>query len=73
MKDRGWVEISVWNTLGQRVASLVDGEREAGYHEAVFSNQSSVLSIPSGIYYYRIVIRSLREHFVATKAMVLMK
>lgn len=73
MKERGWVEVSVWNALGQRVGLLVEGEREAGYYEAVFSDQWSGIRLPSGAYFYRIVVRSKGETFSATKAMVLAK
>jgi hypothetical protein len=73
MRERGWVEVTVWNALGQRVGLLVEGEREAGYHEAVFSDQSSVISMPSGAYFYRIAVRSKGETFSTTKVMVLAK
>jgi len=44
------VELAVFNTLGQRVALLVDGTMEAGSHQAVFDAGS----LPSGIYIYRL-------------------
>jgi hypothetical protein len=47
---RSHVVLTVFNTLGQRVATLVEGEQEAGYHEAVLD--ASGLS--SGVYFYRL-------------------
>ena len=45
------VQLTVFNTLGQRVAVLQNGEQEAGYHEVRFD--ASGLS--SGVYFYRII------------------
>jgi hypothetical protein len=47
---RAHVSLSVFNTLGQQVAQLENGEREVGYHEAIFD--ASGLS--SGVYFYRL-------------------
>lgn len=73
MKERGWVEVSVWNSVGQQLATLADGEREAGYHETEFSMGRGAWSVPSGVYFYRIVVRSQGEIYRATKPMVLTK
>jgi len=47
---RSRVTLTVFNTLGQQVATLVEGEMEAGYHEAKF--EASALA--SGMYLYRL-------------------
>jgi subtilisin-like proprotein convertase family protein len=44
------VKVEVLNTLGQRVAVLVNGKQEAGYHTATFENQT----LSSGVYFYTI-------------------
>ena len=49
------VSLTVFNTLGQQVAELVNGEVGAGYHDVSFD--ASGLS--SGVYFYRIQVRSL--------------
>jgi len=47
---RAWVRLSVYNTLGQLVATLVNGEEEAGIHEVRFNGSNRA----SGIYFYRL-------------------
>lgn len=50
LPDRSQVRLAVFNTLGQQVALLQNGEQEAGYHEVMFD--ASGLS--SGVYFYRL-------------------
>jgi hypothetical protein len=47
------VSLTLFNTLGQQVAVLQDGDREAGYHEVQFDAHG----LPSGVYFYRILVR----------------
>jgi hypothetical protein len=44
------VTLTVFNTLVQQVAALVNGEMEAGYHEVQFGDSG----LSSGVYYYRV-------------------
>ena len=44
------VRLEVYNTVGQRVAVLVDEAQSAGVHEAVFAGSR----LPSGVYFYRL-------------------
>ncbi|MGD9899659.1 MAG: Ig-like domain-containing protein, partial [Calditrichaceae bacterium] len=61
----GEVRIEVYNILGQKVATIFDGYKPAGYHVVDFhANQLS-----SGIYFYRIE----SGKFNAVKKMVIMK
>jgi hypothetical protein len=45
------VSLKVYNLLGQEVATLVDGDKQAGYHQEVFD----ATRFASGMYIYRIV------------------
>ncbi|HQF42866.1 MAG TPA: T9SS type A sorting domain-containing protein [Ignavibacteriaceae bacterium] len=59
------VSLKIFNSIGQEVASLVNGELSAGNHEVNFN--ASKLS--SGIYFYRIETPA----FTSTKKMILIK
>lgn len=59
------VNITVYNTLGQRVAVLVDSEMEAGYHSVRFDAHD----VAGGVYLYCIVAGDFRE----TKRLLLVK
>jgi len=61
----GRVAVRVYNILGQAVATLVDGNQNAGTYEVSFN--ASALS--SGVYFYRIESGS----FAAVKKMMLLK
>ncbi len=47
----GYTSLIVYNVLGQKVATLVDGNLPAGVHQAHFDASS----LPTGIYIYRLV------------------
>jgi hypothetical protein len=61
----GRVELKVYNTLGQEVATLVNEEKVAG----TYSAQWNASSVASGVYYYRMQA----GEFTATQKMLLMK
>ena len=59
------LSLNVYNTLGEKVAEIFNGELEEGYHEMMFN--ASGLS--SGIYFYKIE----SENYTATKKLMLLK
>jgi hypothetical protein len=59
------VSVSVFNLLGQEVATLFDGRKDAGVHDLQFD----AANLTSGIYLYRVEAGDM----VAMKRMVLMK
>lgn len=65
LKKSGTVRIEVFNTLGQKVTTLVDGQKSIGKHTIQFN--ASRLS--SGVYFYRIEVGD----FVQIRSMVLIK
>jgi flagellar hook assembly protein FlgD len=65
LPNRSHVALTVYNTLGQRVALLQNGEQEAGYHEVMFDGRG----LSSGVYYYRIQAGD----FVQTRNLLLLR
>ena len=70
------VTLSVYNTLGQKVAQLVNDMKEAGYHKVDFSGDG----LASGVYFYRLVATPLDgpstgsgPPFVQTRKMILLR
>jgi hypothetical protein len=59
------VHLTVFHSLGQEVAELVNGEVEAGYHEVRFDASS----LSSGVYFYRL----RADDFVETQRLLLLK
>jgi hypothetical protein len=60
-----FVTLTVYNTLGQQVAQLVNEQQQAGYHDVVFRGDQ----LASGVYFYQLRAGA----FVETKKLVLMK
>jgi hypothetical protein len=59
------VRLTVFNTLGQQVATLVQGEQVAGYHEVRFDGAG----LSSGVYFYRLTA----GNFVQTRKLILLR
>jgi aminopeptidase N len=72
LPHKSTVQLAVYSTLGQRVALLVQGEQEMGYHEVRFDGSA----LSSGVYFYRMEARSLSEPaqtVVQTRKMMLVR
>jgi hypothetical protein len=59
------VNLTVFNTLGQQVATLVNGEMEAGYHSVRFDGSK----LASGVYFYRLSAGT----YVETRKLLILK
>ncbi len=57
LPEKSTVTLTVYNLLGQQVATLVNEEKQAGYHEARFDASN----LASGLYIYRLMARSLNS------------
>jgi hypothetical protein len=62
---RSWVTLSVYSVMGEHVATLIDGEIEAGEHAVGWSPER----LASGPYFYRLRTGS----FVETRVMLLIR
>jgi hypothetical protein len=65
LPKEGRVSMKIFNILGKRIATLLDGFQSAGYHEVTVNLDS----FSSGIYFYQMRVGS----FIETKKMMLMK
>ncbi|RIK72751.1 hypothetical protein DCC62_18930 [candidate division KSB1 bacterium] len=61
----GDVKLEIYNALGQKVATLVNGKLPAGQHNVVWDAKN----VPSGIYFYKLEAGTFHQ----TRKMVLMK
>jgi hypothetical protein len=61
----GMVNLIVYNTLGEKVAEIINKEMEAGYHSVNFN----AANLPSGIYFYELKC----GEFSSVKKMMLMR
>jgi hypothetical protein len=71
LAKRSRVSLVVFNVYGQRVASIVNAEREPGYYQANWT-----ADVPSGTYFYRLVVEPLDGNgkvFEDVKKMVLVR
>jgi hypothetical protein len=59
------VVLALFNSLGQRVATLVNGDVDAGNHSVKFDGSN----LASGVYYYRIQA----GNFVQSKKLILLR
>ncbi len=65
------IDLSVYDVLGKKVATVFSGKKEAGRHLFRFNIQSVTgRHLGSGVYFYRLVIQG---QAVVTKKMMLLK
>ena len=63
--SQSFVQLKVYDVLGNEVATLVDEEKSIGSYTVSFN----ALNIPSGVYFYSLTAGD----FTQTKKMILMK
>lgn len=75
LPQKSAVRLTVYNLLGQEVTTLVNEEREAGYHEVTLNAST----LASGAYIYRLTARSLSPtqgrpgNFVQSRKLLLLR
>jgi hypothetical protein len=65
----GKVYIVIFDITGREVKTLLNESRTAGFHTIRFN--ASDLS--SGLYFYRILVRTAKKDYIATKKMAIIK
>lgn len=71
------IKLKIYNVLGQEVATLADGFFDTGHHTITWNAKDSQgREVASGLYIYRITVRSLdgtKQNFAESKKMILLK
>jgi flagellar hook assembly protein FlgD len=64
------VTLTVYNLIGQKIVTLVDGMMAAGSHVVTWNGSDSRgLQLPSGVYFYRLE----SPGFTAARKMLMLK
>ena len=63
--ESGTIRLSVFNSIGEEVALLIDGFTEAGNHEVIFDSAN----LTSGFYFYKLQA----NNFTRVRKMILLK
>ncbi len=70
LNKSGYVKLSVFNLLGERIITLVDDVKNAGSHFVTWNGRNSAgLNVPAGIYFYKLEM----ENNIQVKKMTLLK
>lgn len=70
LKEGGNVSLKIYNMLGQEVAELFSGHKNAGRHTFMWNGTDNYGNkVSSGVYLYRVI----SENFNSSKKMILMK
>jgi len=70
LPEAGKVVLKIYNTLGQEIKTLVNEEKQAGYHEVRWDGKDdNGVKVSSGVYIYRLQA----GQFVSSKKMIFMR
>lgn len=68
--EPGWVSLKVYNLLGERVKTLVEGNLNAGLHRGIWDLSDEIgKEVSSGVYFYQLTKEGISE----TKRLVLIR
>lgn len=70
---KGYVTLKVYDILGNEIATLINGNQNAGSYSAEFSAESGGLNLSSGVYYYRLTAEGSGSEYSEVKSMILLK
>ena len=70
LPEDAYTELTIWNVMGQQVATVHSGNLNAGRHKITFNGRDATGNmLSSGMYIYRVIAGK----YNATKKMTLMK
>jgi len=77
LENAGMVSLKFYDLLGKEVATLVNGNQEAGSYSVPFNTNKGNVTLSSGVYLYRLEVHQKdggqAGSFVSTKKLILMK
>jgi len=68
LPETAWIQIEVFNIIGQKVGLVFEGNKSAGYHQAIWNAQNH----SSGVYVYRLTAQG-KSNSTLIKRMILLK
>ncbi len=57
MPEDGFVELKIYNSLGQKIETLINKAMQAGVHKVIWNAQN----LPSGVYFYKITVNNFSQ------------
>lgn len=69
LTEKSDVSLIVYNSLGEKISELVNGNMESGHHNVIFD----AAELPSGLYIYQMVTKGNNKSFVQSRKMILIK
>jgi parallel beta-helix repeat protein len=70
LPEAAYVKLEIFNMLGQKINTIIDGYIDAGYQSALWNGKTSEGStVASGIYFYRLST----DKYVESRKMILLK
>ncbi len=69
IKNKSSVKLKIYDVLGNKIATLVNKEEDAGNYSVMFDQNIIGRNLVSGVYYYQLQT----EEFIKTKKMLLLK
>jgi hypothetical protein len=74
LKETANVGITIFNVKGEKIRTLIDGEKDAGSYYVIWNGMDKADNIvPSGIYFYKMVSEGDSGRYTSTKKMILLK
>ncbi|MBS1518905.1 MAG: T9SS type A sorting domain-containing protein [Bacteroidetes bacterium] len=70
LAERGYVNLTVYNSMGREVSTLINGNKESGLYTVKFNGSD----LTSGIYFYKLTYSGVNgKAFSETKKLILLK
>jgi hypothetical protein len=75
LPEAALVKLEIFNALGQKVRTLVNGEQQTpGYYNLEWNGRDDAeITVPSGIYFYRFEAKGAARKFAKTHKMLMVK